>query len=268
MFLTDYPWYMAAGCLLLGAMYAAVMYAIGPRQGLAKWLRWLLGLLRTAAVGTIALLLLSPATRRTHTEAVRPQVLIAQDASLSVAAGIDSAYRCPLIDHQHAGYDILLETFGDSTATDIGTLLSHHRTDPLAAVVLITDGLHNRGPSPMAAAQTYGIPIHCIGLGDTTPRRDAALMSLRANRIAMQGSTIAVEVTATARLLSGHKSLLTVTDSAGRQLHRQEILYDGDLFSQTFALQLPAETAGLQRFAMRLQPVEGELTEANNTVAF
>lgn len=53
-------------------------------------------------------------------------------------------------------------------------------TGQRCAVVLLTDGRHNSGPSPSAAARQLGatgVPVYAIGMGSETPPPDLAIMS-------------------------------------------------------------------------------------------
>ena len=63
----DYPWYLALCCLLLGALYAAVLYFVG-RRPFRGAMRWLLVGLRFLAVSAIAFLLLAPLSKQKVTE--------------------------------------------------------------------------------------------------------------------------------------------------------------------------------------------------------
>ena len=264
----DYPWYMVLGCLLAGAVYAVALYFVGPAR-FGRRLRWLLAALRFVAVAAIAFLLLAPMTRRTVHERQKPHVVLLQDRSLSVARSADSAFSLDtLAEELESRCRVTRVEFGDAGQTDIGSEIEALAGGDADAVVLATDGIYNRGSNPATAAERLAVPIYTVALGDTTPQRDAALGGLRVGRVAMMGGTIPVELTVGASLLGGHQAQLTVTDARGRQLHSQRLVYDGDDYSQTVALQLPATAPGLQRFAVRLTVVEGEVNKDNNVLTF
>lgn len=263
----DQPWYLVALCLLCGALFAALLYFVGRRR-FGRRTNILLALLRFVAVSAIALLLLAPMTRRTVHEHQKPHVVIAVDRSLSVMQSPDSTFSAnQLTDALGNRLQLSLIQFGDDGGTDIGSLFEQ-LDDDVDAVVLATDGIYNRGPNPATAVERLAIPVHTIALGDTTPRRDAALGTLRVARVAMTGSTIPMQITATASLLRGHQAQFTVTDAHGRTLVSQRIAYDDDRFSVTVDAVLPAAEAGLQRFTAALSPVEGEVNTDNNVVSF
>jgi hypothetical protein len=77
---------------------------------------------------------------------------------------------------------------GSADFTDLSAplLRAQERSSPgsgeVLAVVLITDGQHNIGPSPGEAAQQLGrrgVPVFAVALGDRRPPPDAAVVSVR-----------------------------------------------------------------------------------------
>ena len=268
MILTDYPWYFVLLCLLAGALYATVLYFVG-RQPFRRGLRWGLAALRTLAVGAIAFLLLAPMSRQSVNERQKPNVVLAQDMSGSVERCADSAFTLEsLIPDLEERCRVSYVPFGTAGSTDIGAVLDRYRGDDVAAFVLASDGLHNRGANPASAAEKLPFPIHCIALGDTTPQRDARLANLRCNRIAMLGATFPVELTVGATLLRGHNTRLVISDADGKQLFAKPIDYSDDDYSVTLNATLLADSPGLQRYTARLTPVAGESALDNNTLSF
>jgi len=263
----DYPWYYVLLCLLAGAAYATVLYLTG-RKAFAKWLQWLLATLRFLAVSAIAFLLLAPVSRQTVHERQKPHVVLAADISQSVAASADSAFNFEaLADELEGNCMVSIETIGGSS-TDLGEALTRHSHDDIAALVLATDGIYNRGSNPATMAERLPFPVYTVALGDTTIRRDASLADLRCNRIAMLGNEYPVELTVNASWLGGHNAQLTISDASGNVMHRQNIGYNGDNFSTVVSATLPAKTPGLQRITVKIEPVEGEFSVQNNAIAF
>lgn len=268
MLLTDYPWYFVLLCLLAGVVYAAVLYFTG-RVSFSRGWRWALAVVRCMAVSAIVFLLLAPMSKQTVHERQKPHVVLAQDVSGSVGMSADSAFSlrglaAELEEHCRVSY----VEFGSEGSTDIGAVLDRYRGDDVAAMVLASDGLHNRGTSPTAAAERIAFPVHCVALGDSTLLRDARLSNLRCNRIAMMGSQFAVELTVGAALLGGSSAQLAIADATGKRLFSQKVSYNGDDFSTTISATLPADRAGLQRYTVRLDGVDGETTLSNNTLTF
>ena len=264
----DHPWYYVLLCLFAGVVYAVALYAFG-RRTFQRWLLWLLSLLRFVVVSTIAFLLLSPVSRQRINERQQPQIALLEDKSLSVGLSTDSSFSLSSLyndinDKLHVTY----ETFGNQGVTDIGEALMRHRYDDLAAIVLATDGIYNRGSNPASVAEQLGCPVYTIALGDTTPQRDATLADLRASRIAMLGNNFPVEITVAATLLNGNNAKLSIVDAQSRQVFSKHLEYNTDNYSTTVNTTIASERAGLQRYTVHLSVVGGETTAENNTMTF
>ena len=265
--LIDYPWYFVLFCLLAGAAYAAVLYYMGHRR-FQRGINLLLASLRFLAVSAICMLLLAPVARRTVHERHQPLVVLVDDCSQSVAMCCDSLFSLrPLADELKDNFRI--QYMADTTnpgQTDLSALLSV--PSDAAALVLASDGIHNRGQNPTTTAERMAIPVYTVALGDTTARRDAAIANLRHNRMAYLGNTFPVEVTLAAQLLSGHSAQLTVTDGRGRQVESRPVSYEGNDFGTTLTLSLKATEVGLQRYTLTLSPAKGEVDLGNNRQSF
>lgn len=261
----DYPWYFVLLCLLAGAAYAAGLYYMGHRR-FGKGVNALLAGLRFVAVTIIALLLLAPVAKRTVHERQKPRVVLEEDCSLSVQMSADSAFTLMDLwdDLEAAGCQLMLNADAShAEQTDLGELLDRISPDVMA-VVLSSDGINNRGQNPTTVAERLGIPVYTVALGDTTPRRDAALRNIRHNRIAYLGNSFPVEITIGVHRLKGRTARLTIADGRGKNVAQQQIAYDDDDFSSTMTFSIPAEAKGLQKYVVSLSLVEGEVEPTNN----
>lgn len=261
----DYPWYFVLLCLLAGAAYAAGLYFMGHRR-FGKGVNALLAGLRFMAVTIIALLLLAPVAKRTVHERQKPRVVLEEDCSLSVQMSADSAFTLMDLwdDLEAAGCQLMLNADAShAEQTDLGELLDRISPDVMA-VVLSSDGINNRGQNPTTVAERLGIPVYTVALGDTTPRRDAALRNIRHNRIAYLGNSFPVEITIDVHRLKGRTARLTIADGRGKNVAQHQVAYDDDDFSSTMTFSIPAEAKGLQKYVVRLSLVEGEVEPTNN----
>ena len=261
----DYPWYLVLLCLLLGIVYAAVLYFTG-RSSFGRRTQWILSALRFLAVSAIAFLLLAPMTRRKVHEKQQPHIVVALDKSLSVKSSKDSSFSFPLSSLNK--FRVTTIDFGNDATTDIGSVLEELVGGDADAVVLATDGIYNRGANPSSVSEHLTVPVYTLALGDTTPQRDAVVGGLRTNRVAMLGTSLPVEFNINASLLNSRNAQLSIVDAHGKSLHRQNISYTGQTFSQDIHTALPVTEAGLQRFSIRLAPTEGEVNVENNVLNF
>ena len=261
----DYPWYFVLLCLLAGAAYAAGLYYMGHRR-FGKGVNALLAGMRFVAVTIIALLLLAPVAKRMVHERQKPRVVLEEDCSLSVQMSADSAFTLMDLwdDLEAAGCQLMLNADAShAEQTDLGELLDRISPDVMA-VVLSSDGINNRGQNPTTVAERLGIPVYTVALGDTTPRRDAALRNIRHNRIAYLGNSFPVEITIGVHSLKGRTARLTIADGRGKNVAQHQVAYDDDDFSSTMTFSIPAEAKGLQKYVVSLSLVEGEVEPTNN----
>ena len=266
----DYPWYFVLLCLLVGAAYAAGLYYVGHRR-FDKGINTLLAGLRFVAMSAIALLLLAPVAKRTVHERQKPLLVLVDDCSESVRMSADSSFSLLDLWYKVWEKDDLKENcrmsyIGNGSnvgQTDLSAMMLEVPPDA-AAIVLASDGIHNRGPQPTTTAERLGVPVYTVALGDTTPRCDAALSNIRYNRIAYLGNAFPVEITIGAHRLKGRTAQLTVADGRGKKVAQQQVAYGDDDFSSTMTFSIPAEAKGLQKYVVSLSLVEGEVEPTNN----
>ncbi len=286
---TEAPKWFILLCLLAGGVYAAVLYFRDKRLSEAPaWIKRTMTALRFLVVSVVAFLLLSPLLKMTSREVRKPIIVIAQDESESIIRSKDSAfykteYRTQLektIAALSEKFEVRTYSFGEKfresisytfgdKETDISTLFGEIENRfsgrNLGAIIIASDGLYNKGFSPVSAASRVKVPVFAIGLGDTTLRRDLVLKNVIHNRIAYLGNTFPLEAVIEAKRCKGAATTLTVSKN-GVKLFTQQVPVNADLFSMSIPVQLEAKEAGLQRYRVALSPVDGEVTEANNVI--
>ncbi|MCB9169023.1 MAG: hypothetical protein H6594_01570 [Flavobacteriales bacterium] len=257
------------------------------RHGWGRGLNALLFALRTLAVTFLAFFLLSPVVRTWVREVRRPIIVLAHDGSSSLmAAGDTNAVRTTyarqlqdLVAGLAEKYDVRTFTYGkgveeglhfqqDQNRTDIAQLLRevHDRLagPDLGAVILDGDGIYNRGRDPRHDATKLGVPIYGIALGDTTVRPDLQLRGVDANRIAYLGNEFPLVAHIEARHLDGRRGRVQVLQ-ADKVLLEKELTVLGDPYITDVPLLITAERPGIQRYTVQVRPLEGEVSEGNNS---
>lgn len=262
----DYPWYCVPLCLLAGAAYSAGLYWLGRGRGMAKSKpAIILSVVRFVTVSVLAFLLLGPVVKRKVNRHERPLVVVTRDVSGSISAAERSMPEG--LEALEKQYDVVYDSFG-AGSTNIAAALTdiadRYAGRNLGAVVLVSDGIHNQGPNPEAAATALSTPIYTIALGDTTPKRDAWVANVRCNRTAYAGSQLPMEVTVRASQLQGHRATLSVSQG-GRTLATQPVTYETGTFAQTLPFSISLDKAGLQTFSLTLSASPGEVTTDNNS---
>lgn len=277
-------------CLLLGVLYAAVLYYRDIRfDESPRWSRWLMAALRTLAVASIAALLLSPMVKTTTETIKQPIVVIAEDASKSVVSDMDAdqvaAYQSQLsqITSELAGsYEVKRISLGDevsegvvdsftSNITNLSNALEYiddnYGDQNLGAIILATDGIYNEGKNPLYTNTNITSPLYTIAMGDTSLRKDLSVKNVFHNKIAYLNDKFSIQIDIAAINAANANTTLTiqkVTDSGRTKLHSENIALTSNTFFTTREVVIPADQVGVVRYRISLSTVSGEVSTANN----
>jgi len=286
---TQAPSWLLVFCLLAGIVYAGALYFRDRfNRTYGTPLATFLGVVRFACITLLALFLLKPLIKIIQRSVEKPIIVIAQDNSESLVVGKDSSYytsdyRRQLSEFVAAfgeDYDVRTFTFGQSVHEGIDSLnYEEQLTDysgflediytrfsgrNLGAVVMASDGLYNKGTSPVYSYKKLNVPVYTIALGDTTVHKDALIANVAANRLAYLGNRFPMEITVEGRKSAGETVTLNVSRK-GNTLHTQTITFTDDRSFQKIPLTLEASEVGLQRYSISISRIADEVTYANNS---
>jgi len=289
----QYPAWFLIFCVLLGALYALLLYykdktfsektnGSQVRQGLMAGFRFL-------AVTILAVLLLSPFIRNRNTQKFKPIVALIVDNSESIKNGLgkDSAeYKKKiraLADKLSDKYEVAQFSAGDQLRKGINFSFSDKSTDlssavdeisdlyynqNLGAVVIASDGIYNRGINPVYSAAKSAYSIYTIALGDTSIQKDQKLANAFYNSIAYLNDEFGLRVDVEANNLAGKTVKLTVheieTGAEPKLMVQKDIEYNSDNFFHSFDLTLPANKVGIAHYRISLSNLDGEASYKNN----
>ncbi len=137
---------------------------------------------------------------------------------------------------------------------------------PLAGVVVLSDGGSNMGEDPTVAARRMAdakAPIFTIGFGDPTAPRDLSITSILADEVVRKGDDVVVTIgvrqrgfdgrTVPLTLKLGDRTLRTVPVRLGKQGEKQEI-----------NISFTPDITGAQTLTGIVPNLAGELTLSNN----
>lgn len=289
----QYPAWFLVLCLLAGAAYAAVLYyrdtTFDEKTSGSKWWQYAMAAFRFVAVTVLAVLLLSPFIRTRNTKQFKPVVAVINDNSESVKTGLKAdttAYRQQLeklIDKLGDKYEVVPYNAGDvlkrgvdfsynDKSTDLSGALdeinSIYYNQNLGAVVIASDGIYNKGVSPVYTAAKAGYSVYTIALGDTTIQKDQKLSNAYYNKITYLNDQFALRVDVEQTNLLGKNVKLNVYEvgegNNATLLQGKDIVYTGDNFFQSYDFVLPASRVGIAHYRIALSNVEGEVTYRNN----
>jgi len=168
---------------------------------------------------------------------------------------------------------------GTNLAKAIRAALKDKAGNPVAAIVVITDGQNNEGDDPHVAAEAAGeanIPVHFVGVGDTSRPRNLRVVDVWAEDTVWKGDPFSIEATIKADGIDADtieviwtKRLAareTGSESEGVQTIKTEkvVVADGVPTRPVVLEDLPAEP-GTYIYSVKITPEEGEQHEADNS---
>ncbi len=277
------PWLILA-CLAVGALYAWLLYT--RRAPWSATINYSLAAVRFLVVSFLCFLLLGPMVRYLANQTIKPAIVFALDNSESVRLFSDSVQltsaeqglQAMLARLQDAGYTTEIRTLTDTAnieaieqlsysepTTNLSQLLQTIRNDynnqNLAGVVLLSDGIVNQGTSPTYA--TYNYNIYPVAVGDTIPKKDIVLASLRHNNVTYSGNRFPLEAEIEQQGFDG-ETITVVLKENGKQVDRKSVTLKAGQVVQQVPFQVMAGGLGKRHFEVEVEPKSGEFTTVNN----
>ena len=258
--------------------------------GLSPAIRGVLITLRASVFMVLVLLLLNPAFTIQRENLLKPEIAVLLDNSQSsvIEKGEypgESAYRQVIDDLGLAdtstiqfstwafdgqASELPLDSLSfDGTETDINRALTTFREQITReqAVILISDGIYNKGRDPSYIASQYPVPIFTVAVGDTSRLDDIVVQSVTSNNTAYKNAV--TPVAATIRNDGFPNTDITVQlRREGRVIDEQTFRSDQTRSVHEARFELELDEAGLQQYEIFVPEVEGEWSTANNQEVF
>ena len=283
-----YPWWFVLLCLLVGAVYAAILYyksKDSERFVEYKWVQILLPILRFLLSSILAFLLLGPVLKYAGFITQKPIIAVVVDDSKSM---IQSGETLETISKQVADLQIRLSekyevdiisysnvpqftTEDKLTAagseTNISQALRYTKeqyvNQNLGGVVLLTDGIYNGGSNPSFVAENYKVPIYTIGVGDTTVYADIGVNNVSHNSLAYLGNEFPLRIEVKATKLAGKQANMQVLLN-GSTILQKSIFIDKENFFYEADVVAKAQKLGQNKVEVRLTTFDNEKNKGNN----
>ncbi len=284
--LTEYPLWFSLFCVLLGAIYAFVLYRKEDKlKEVKSWLIKVMAASRFLLVSILAFLLLSPFVKTLFNKVEKPVIIIAQDNSTSILLNKDSVfYKTEYLQKLNAlkakleeNYEVKTYIFGEELTEGLKVDYSQKVTDlsiafdeitnkfynrNVGALILASDGIFNQGINPVFNSGIE-FPIYTIAMGDTSLQRDIILKEAIHNKITFLGNQFPIEIEALAYQCEGSITKLTVTHNK-KQLFEKSYSINDNQFSIAENLLFEADKVGVQHYKISLTTVKNEISIVNN----
>ncbi len=161
---------------------------------------------------------------------------------------------------------------GNSTQLGVGLrrALDDMSGQPVAGMLLMSDGGNNLGEDPAAAADSARqshVPVSALGIGDPTKTKDVSLLSVLADDVVRVNNTVTVYAAVSHRGYKG-RSLPIILQRDGIEVQRQNLTLGADEQKQEVHFTYTPDHAGRFLYTVIATGQAGEVTLANNKRSF
>ncbi|MFN4914029.1 MAG: hypothetical protein ACK5FT_01800 [Sphingomonadales bacterium] len=271
-------WYLIL-CLLAAAGLTFLLYK--KAAAFPKPWNSVLPALRFLGLFFLLVLLLSPFITLTLEQEEKPTLLVYLDKSNSASRESTDLYDRQLqgiLDKLDNRYNVRIYHFsnkvyraGDTVknpdVTDLGQVSAHVNdfkdSRSVAAIMVLSDGIQNRGVSPLVMPLHDNPAVYCIGLGDTTPLADIRVTAAQVNESVFLGSTYSLEAQLQCNSPSATPFKVTLYEGS-KVLQAQNGLFDKGNSFKRISFTLQAKSPGLKQYRIEVSSLPGEINLANN----
>ncbi len=276
------PWWFILLCLLTGFVYAWLLYKPTFKDTPHK----IMAALRFLSITLLCFFLLGPILVRTITEVEKPKILMVLDNSQSIQASGNNGFikntflkewynvKSKLgddfqVEYLNIGGEITPSDSSDFSAkrTDLGKIFDYvnntYAKQNIGAVILASDGIYNRGASPLFKTLDAQAQFYTIGLGDSSIKKDLILKSANTNSIAYLNNEFPIEINLIANECQSQSTTLSIS-AEGKILHSQNIQIDKKDFFKSILVNIPADKPGNRHLIVTLSSVSTEHSVINN----
>lgn len=280
------PFWMVLTALAVGVAFAMLLYFRNRRQHYGNALTAVLFALRTLIGAAITLLLFNPYIRQRVTVVEQPTIVLAHDNSASLVLSKDSSfYQTDYLSRfsdfrQELRRDFQVDEYLFGLAvrefdqldfsdqlTDVSsmlqTIMRRYYKRNVGAVVLLSDGVYNRGFDPTLVSERFPFPVYTVALGDTLSYPDLFVKDVQYNKRVSLGATYPVRVMVGATDCMGQKATLRVSED-GRVVSQQEVEVSSNRFSKEYDFMLEAASKGVRQLEIEFTGLDGETQPLNN----
>ena len=156
----------------------------------------------------------------------------------------------------------------DGNSTNLGLVFDHidyNYQNNLAGMIIFTDGQVNQGPP---IQQYYNksntIPIHIIGIGDTTPMQDVSIKSVDIPPLCVKGENINIDVKISSLGSVKEKINVTLFDEGGKLIGSKIIKITGGQTVEDVRFQITPNKIGENKFLVKCSALSQEINIQNN----
>ncbi len=263
----------------------------------AAWKRTILKIFRVMSLAILLLLLFKPVMSLFTEETDIPILAVLVDDSASMGLPESNGVRSEVVDNVlddpvwvelDGRFDIRYYTFSDSvgiwgreqgdslgfdgTGTNLSSawqrVESGLREGNYAAAVILSDGNNNAGENPVRQAQYSSVPLFTVGIGDSTPARDAMVVQTITNEICYADDEVPLDVRVRGVGIQGETSVLTLLGPNGEDMGAESVRWNDDFFEENIRFTFVPSEPGTWKYQVSLSNSPDEMTTNNNRKSF
>jgi hypothetical protein len=282
----EYPLWLIVIPLAVGLLFSSLLYVKNKNNKIgANWTIFLF-VIRFFSSALIVLLLLSPFIKTTKKHIQKPKLLFAIDNSQSMIYSSDSNFLINKFPNElkefkenfSDDYEVEILSFGQNVKpfdsldfnekiSDYSKLFSyiekHYQNNTTDALVLIGDGIFNRGSDPFYAFSNINIPVYSVIIGDTFAKPDLLINDISFNSLAYLNENVPLEINFSAKGLEKQNVTINIFVGGKLKKSRKVSVLNSD-FSKTERFNLEAKKSGKLRIDVDLISSFKENNTSNN----
>ena len=137
----------------------------------------------------------------------------------------------------------------------------------LCAVVLFSDGSYTTGQNPLYDAETMGVPVFVVGIGDSTEKKDLIVKKVITNEIAYVDSKIPIDATLQSAGFNGETVEVSLREGS-LVLDKKSVQLREGVNDYPIPFSYTPNAEGIKRLSVQVNTLPGELTNKNNSKTF
>ncbi len=148
--------------------------------------------------------------------------------------------------------------------------LAEHRGQPLAGILLISDGQSNAGEDARKVAEQagkQGVPIVSLAVGSEQGPSNARLAAIEADPAVFAGDPTEIGVLVEAHGMQGRTGLVSLEkrqETGWTEIGREEVTFAEELAARRVTFKITPDVVGEIELRARVSELGAELTEADN----
>lgn len=277
-------WWVFLALLAASAISFFLYYRNSENSSLSTVQKGFLTFLRFASLFLVFLFLLSPLIRKVKKIKQLPILAVALDNSLSIKPETKAFEELSKTINSRFSEDYQVEfwSFGEKVEANglidgterrsdygqmIKTLKNNYINKNIGTLILVGDGIYNQGQNPINFAAGLKFPVYSIGVGDTTLKVDAAIRSVKTNKVAFLKNKFPVEIELKFSKLKNKIAYIEIENNRKVIYSSTVSIVSDDDFKLEFASP-EATLTGLQHYKIRIRPFTEEANIKNNEYDF